>query len=83
MGNIEQMQNFFKGVQTQAQMLLDASTEGTIRTLTEPQVKELIEKMSLNKNNFVNKIDFKNIETKSRSHSELALKGYEEFHKKL
>lgn len=46
--SMEQMQSFAKGLQTQAQTLLDASARGTIRTLTEPQVKELIEKMSLN-----------------------------------
>lgn len=39
------MQIFVKGLQIQAQILLDASVGGTIKTVTEPQVKELIEKM--------------------------------------
>lgn len=52
MRNMEQMQSFVKGLQIQAQILLDASTRGTIRTLIEPQVKELIKKMSLNEYKF-------------------------------
>ncbi|XP_050888643.1 uncharacterized protein LOC127093784 [Lathyrus oleraceus] len=43
MRNIEQIQSFVKGVQTQARMLLDASTEGIIRTLIEPQEEIPIE----------------------------------------
>lgn len=39
MSNMEQIQNFMKGLQAQVQMLLDASTGGTIQTLTEPHVK--------------------------------------------
>lgn len=42
------MQSFVKGLQIQAHMLLDASAGGTIRTLTEPHVKELVENMGLN-----------------------------------
>lgn len=45
---MEQMQSFVKGLQIQAHMLLDASAGGTIRTLTEPHVKELVENMGLN-----------------------------------
>lgn len=66
---MEQIRNFVKGLQTQAQMLLDAFAEDTIRALTEPQIKEPIEKMSLNEYNLANKRDVKNIETKSRSHN--------------
>lgn len=43
MNSMEQMQSFAKGLQTQAQMLLDASARGTIKTLTEPHVKEMVE----------------------------------------
>lgn len=64
-------------------MFLDASVGGTIRTLAEPQVKELIEKMSLNEYNFENTRGFENVETKSRSHNELTLGGYKELLKKL
>lgn len=39
MRNMEQMNFLVKGLQTQAQMLIDASAGGIIRTLTEPQVK--------------------------------------------
>lgn len=65
MSNMEQMQSFIKGLQIQARMLLDEFVKGTIRTLTDPRVKKLIEKMSLNKYNFSNKSDIKNVETKS------------------
>lgn len=34
MSNMEQMQNFVKGLQAQVRMLIDASTGGTIRSLT-------------------------------------------------
>lgn len=44
---MEQMQNFMKGVKSQTRMLSDASAGGTIRSMTEPQVKDLIEKMCL------------------------------------
>lgn len=44
---MEKTQNFIKGLKTQADMLLDASVGGTIRAMTEPQVKDLIEKMCL------------------------------------
>lgn len=73
MSNMEQIQNFVKGLQTQVRMLLDASARGTIRTLTEPQVKELIVKMSLNEFNFSNTRGFNRVETKNRSHSDLNL----------
>lgn len=59
-------------------MLLDASTGGTIRTLTEPLVKQLIENMSLNEYNFANTRGLDKLETKNESHSELTLGGYEE-----
>lgn len=62
---------------------LDASAEGTIRTLTEPQVKELIEKMSPNEYNFANTRGLKYAETKNRSHSELTLVDYKEILKNL
>lgn len=42
MSNMKQMHNFVKGLQAQVQMFLDASVGGTIRTLTELQVKELM-----------------------------------------
>lgn len=45
---MEQMQNFIKGLKIQTRMLLDAYVGGTIRSMTEPQVKYLIEKMCLN-----------------------------------
>lgn len=48
MNNMEQMQNFIKGLKGQTCTLLDASVGGMIRTMTEPQVKDLIEKMCLN-----------------------------------
>ncbi|XP_050909789.1 uncharacterized protein LOC127123629 [Lathyrus oleraceus] len=46
--NKEQIQNFIKGLKTQTHMLLDASAGGTTRSMTEPQVKDLIEKMCMN-----------------------------------
>ena len=46
------------------QMLLYASAKGRIRTLTEPQVKELIEKMSLNEYNFANTSEIQSVGTK-------------------
>lgn len=52
MSNMEQIHNFIKGFQVQVRMFLDASAGGTIKTLTEPRVKELIEKMSLNEYKF-------------------------------
>lgn len=48
--NMEQMQNFIKGLKGQTCMLLDASAGGMIRTVTKPQIKDLIEKMCLNEN---------------------------------
>lgn len=48
MNNMEQMENFIKGLKSETCMLLDAYAGGTIRTMTEPQVKDLIEKMCLN-----------------------------------
>lgn len=42
------MQNFTKGLKSQIHMLLDASARGTIHQMTEPQVKNLIEKMCMN-----------------------------------
>lgn len=48
MRNMEQMQNFIKDLKSQTHMLLDASAGGVIRQMTEPQVKDLIEKMFMN-----------------------------------
>lgn len=70
MSDMEQMQNFVKGLQAQVQMLLDASTCGTIRTLTEPQVKEMIDKISLNEYSFANTIGLNTLETNNKSHSD-------------
>lgn len=42
------MKNFIKGLKSQTRMLLDAFVGGTIRQMTEPQVKGLIEKMCMN-----------------------------------
>ena len=64
-------------------LLFDASAGGTIRTLTEPQVKDLIEKMSLNEYSFANTRGLNTLETKTNSHSELTLGGYEELLTKL
>lgn len=41
MNNMEQMQNFIKCLNTQTRMLLDTSVGGTIRSMTEPQVKKM------------------------------------------
>lgn len=54
-------------------MLLDTSMRGTISTLTEPRVKEIIETMSLNEYNFANTRGVKKVETKNISHNELTL----------
>lgn len=67
----------------QAHMLLDASAGGTIKTLTEPQVKETIDKMSLNEYNFENTSETQSMVTKNSSHSKLTLGGYEELLTKL
>lgn len=83
MSDMKQMQNFINGLQAQVQMLLDASIGGTIRTLTEPQVKELIEKMSLNEYNFANTRGLNTLETKNKFHIELTLGGYEKILTKL
>lgn len=48
MNNMEQMQNFIKGLKSQTCTLLDASAGGTIRKITEPQVKDLIDNMYIN-----------------------------------
>lgn len=48
MNNMEKMQNFIKDLMSETCMLLDASAGGTIRAMTEPQFKDLIEKMCLN-----------------------------------
>lgn len=45
---MEQIQNFIKGLKSHTWMLLDASTGGKIRSMIEPQVKDMIEKMCLN-----------------------------------
>lgn len=45
---MEQMQNCIKGLKSQIRMLLDALAGGTIRQMTKPQVKNLIEKMCMN-----------------------------------
>lgn len=66
-----------------ARILLDASAGGTIRTLNEPLVKELIEKMSLNEYNFANTSGIESVVTKNNSHSKLTLRGYEELLTKL
>lgn len=58
-------------------MLLDTSTSGTIRTLTEPQVRNLIEKISLNEYNFANTRGLNMLETKNNYHGEFNLGGYE------
>lgn len=42
------MKFFIKGLRSQTRMLLDSSARGTIRVLTEAQVKDLMEKMCLN-----------------------------------
>ena len=42
------MQNFIKGLKSQTRMLLDSFAGGVIRSMTEPQVKYLIEKMCMN-----------------------------------
>lgn len=41
------MQNFIKDLKIHTHMLLDASAGGTIKSMTEPQVKDLIEKIWL------------------------------------
>lgn len=69
------MQNFVKGLQAQVRMLLDASAGGTIRTPTKSQVKEKIEKMSLDKYIFENTEGLDKLERKNKSHSELTLGG--------
>lgn len=63
--NTEKMQNFIKGIIIQTRMLLDASTSGTIRVLTEVQVNELIEKMILNEYHSPSERGVKFIETSS------------------
>lgn len=83
MSNMEQMQIFMKGLQMQAWMLLDASVEGTIGTLIEPRVREMIEKMSLNEYKFSNTSEIQSVVTKNNSHSKLTLGGYEELLIKL
>lgn len=80
---MEQIQSFVKGLQTQSRIILDVFVRGTIRTLIEPRVKELIGKMSLNEYKFANTRGLKHLETKSISHSNLTLGGYEELLKKL
>ncbi|XP_050877304.1 uncharacterized protein LOC127081059 [Lathyrus oleraceus] len=45
---MEQMQNFIKGLKSQTHILLDVYARGTIRQITEPQVKDIIEKMCMN-----------------------------------
>lgn len=47
MNSIEKMHNFIKDLKSRIRILLDAYAGGTIRTITEPQVKDLIEKMCL------------------------------------
>ncbi|XP_050889027.1 uncharacterized protein LOC127094210 [Lathyrus oleraceus] len=42
------MHNFIEGLKGQTRMLLDTSARATIRTMIEPQVKDLIENMLLN-----------------------------------
>lgn len=39
---------FIKGVKSQTHVLLDASAWGTIRSMTKPQIKDLIKNMCLN-----------------------------------
>lgn len=39
-----------KGLKSQTCLLLDASAWGAIRQMTEPQVKDLIEKMCMDEN---------------------------------
>lgn len=48
MNIMKQMHNFIKGLKGQTCMLLDAFVGGTARTMTEPQVKDLIKKTWLN-----------------------------------
>ena len=48
MNNMEQMQIFIKGLDSQTCMLLDTSAGGTIIQMTKPQVKYLIENMCRN-----------------------------------
>ncbi|XP_050909769.1 uncharacterized protein LOC127123611 [Lathyrus oleraceus] len=48
MNYMEQMQNFIKYLKNQTHLLLDDSAGGTIRQMTEPHVKDLIEKMCMN-----------------------------------
>lgn len=62
-----------KSLQMQAQMLLDASAGGTLRTLTVSQVKELIERISLNEYNFANTNEIQSVVTKNNSHSKMTL----------
>lgn len=83
MSNMEQMQKFVKGLQSQARMLLDVSAWGTIRTLTKPHVRELIEKMSLNEYRFTRKREVKAMETTSHPFGGLTLENYKALRKKL
>lgn len=45
---MEKMHNFIKGLKSQTRMLLNAFVGGMTRTMIEPQIKDLIEKMCLN-----------------------------------
>lgn len=49
--NMEQMQNFIKGLKSQTHMLLDAFAGGIIRQMIKPHVKDLIENMCMNEYN--------------------------------
>ena len=42
------MKNFNKGLKSQTHMFLDASAGATVLQMTEPQIKDLIEKMCKN-----------------------------------
>lgn len=59
MNNMDQMQNFIKGLKSQTRKLLDASARGTIRQMNEPQVKDLIKKMCMNEYRAKSKISVK------------------------
>lgn len=45
---MEQMQNFIKGLKSQTCMFLDTSVGVIIRSMTEPWVKDLIDKTCIN-----------------------------------
>lgn len=69
---------FCKGFTNASTYAFRCIRRSMIITLTEPQVKKVINKINMNEYNFVNGRGLKNVETNNRSHSDLALEGYED-----